>query len=142
MRINSYLSEPITADKKNGYCFFGAQKSAECLLEAGPDDDGLPEEGGHALVHEGVGLDEVQSEVRQRATVVVADPRPRIRHFRTLYGQPIRVYGRLLFERALERIGDVFQRECTNCTSGYAVRRRRKRSVYKLRRYVAVLSLN
>lgn len=50
--------------------------------DSGPDDDRRTEERRNRLVHQRVGLDEVQVLIRKRFGVVVADPRTRIRNLK------------------------------------------------------------
>lgn len=114
---------------------------SQYLLHARPDNDGLAEEVGYALVHQRVGLYEIQSEIRQRPAVVVTLARSGIRYFGTVHRQPVRIDGRLLFEVPLKGVGDVLQREGANGAAGNAIRRRRKCAVDELGRYVAVFSL-
>lgn len=62
------------------------------------------EEGGYGLLHEGVRLDEVDGDVRQRAAVLDAGARPGIRHPVGWHRQPVGVDSLLLLETAFERL--------------------------------------
>lgn len=113
----------------------------EYLLYASSYNDRLAEKVRNALVHQRMRLDKIQREIRQRPAIVVTLSRSRIRHLRTLHRQPIRVDGRLLFEVALECVGDVLQAEGANGAAGNAIRRRRERGVDELRHDVTVFSV-
>lgn len=84
------------------------------LLKTSSYNNGLSEKTGHAFVHQRMRFDKIQSQIRQRSTVIVTLARSRIRHFLAQHRQPIRVQSGLLLEIALERVGDVLEAEGTN----------------------------
>lgn len=89
-----------------------------------------------------MGLDEVEREVGEGPAVVVALPRPRVRNLGALDREPVGVEGGLLLEVALERVGDVLEREGAYRAAGYGVRRSGECAVDQLGRDVAVLALD
>lgn len=112
------------------------------LLETRSDHDGLPEEAGHALVHQGVSFDKIQRQVRQRATVVVALAGSWVRHLVAEYRQPVGIDGSLFLEVALECVGDVLQAEGAHRAAGNAVGWRGECAVDELSGHIAVLAVD
>lgn len=110
------------------------------LLETGAYNDRLAKEARHRFIHQRMRIDKVKRQIRQRARVVGALPRSRIRYFRVLHRQPVGVQGALLLEITGEGIGDILQREGAHRRTAYAVHRRRKCAVDELRRCSAVLT--
>lgn len=75
-------------------------------------------------------LDEVEREVGQRARVVGALARPRVRHLGPGHRQPVGVHVVLLLELAFERVQHVGQRERAHRRPRDAVHRRREHAVH------------
>lgn len=122
-------------NKKKGF----AKKSSNSL-EARPNNDGLPKEGFHGLVHEWMAFDEIKGEIWQGSGIVGALAGSGVWHLRTLHGQPIGVERTLLFKTAFECVGDVLKREGAHSRATYTVHGGREGAVNQLGVYAAVFT--